>query len=528
MRVNGCFRSLFLYFYPKQPHTEVIMFIIKNLELQHVHQQRPLIEPITMTLAPGMRLACVGEEGNGKSSFVQAIAGVPVHAALSVTYDTLTTDAVVGYVPQFIEAQGTLSEWFQRIEIQDYAQFYRLLDQFGLTDLEFDHRPFTTLSGGEQTKLAILEALNKHPDLLVLDEPTNNLDIESLEHLEAHLRSLPMPIVFVSHDVTFLRNVATHVLYFEQVHRRTRARTTLYSSGYDAFVETKDRAIHDQNKQAVKEKEAYDKAYERFDRVHKRVDHALGTATRQNPQAAKNLKDSMRTVLSQGKRLETMKSNMTQKADVEASVTFQFQNSMKGHASKVYLDFKNITLQHDTDVLVSNLSWMIVGAKRIAILGSNGVGKTTLLQAMREEMQSKGFQVGYMAQTYDTIFDTNKTAFECICTSKEKDAMTRAQTYLGSLNFTYHEMHQPFAMLSGGQKAKLFFGMLSLQSYDVLLLDEPTRNISPLSHDEFMSALKQFNGLVVCVTHDRTLIEGVMDEVYRLTEDGLFQEFSEK
>ncbi|MFW6273236.1 MAG: ATP-binding cassette domain-containing protein, partial [bacterium] len=155
-------------------------------------------------------------------------------------------------------------------------------------------------------------------------------------------------------------------------------------------------------------------------------------------------------------------------------------------------------------------------------IGDNGVGKTTLLKKIYEQLKDRDdINVSYMPQNYNEKLDNSKTALEYLVPSGKKEEITRVCTYMGSMKFTYQEMNQKIEELSGGQKAKLLFLEMILNSYDVLVLDEPTRNFSPLSNPVLRDGLTQFNGVIISVSHDRKYIKDVCNSIYKLTPKGL-------
>jgi ATPase subunit of ABC transporter with duplicated ATPase domains len=162
-----------------------------------------------------------------------------------------------------------------------------------------------------------------------------------------------------------------------------------------------------------------------------------------------------------------------------------------------------------------------MGSEKICIIGKNGAGKTTLLRSILKELKQKEFNVGYMPQDYSEIMSIADNAIEFLGGYKNKEELTKIRTYLGSMNFTPEEMFHSVDSLSGGQRAKLFFSKMILNHSEVLILDEPTRNLSPLSGPEIRLAIQNFKGCVIAVSHDRKFIMEVFDKIYYLDENGL-------
>ena len=173
-------------------------------------------------------------------------------------------------------------------------------------------------------------------------------------------------------------------------------------------------------------------------------------------------------------------------------------------------------------ILAKNINLEVHGGEHICITGKNGAGKTTLLRIAAEELlKRKDISAAYMPQNYAELLPEEKTPVELLCTGGSEEERTKVRSYLGSMKFTREEMNHPALELSGGQKAKLFFAKFALGGYNVLVLDEPTRNLSPLSGPEVRSVLKDFPGTIISVSHDRKYIAEVCERVLVLSENGL-------
>ena len=173
-------------------------------------------------------------------------------------------------------------------------------------------------------------------------------------------------------------------------------------------------------------------------------------------------------------------------------------------------------------VLAEQIELLVKGPEKVCITGRNGAGKTTLLRRIAAQLLSReDIHAAYMPQNYEELLDMSLTPVEYLCTTGEKEEVTRIRTYLGSMKYTADEMSHPTAELSGGQKAKIFLLKMSLSGADVLILDEPTRNFSPLSNPVIRDVLRGYGGTIISVSHDRKFISEVCDRVYELTEEGL-------
>lgn len=186
------------------------------------------------------------------------------------------------------------------------------------------------------------------------------------------------------------------------------------------------------------------------------------------------------------------------------------------------LEIRNLTILVNGRYLIKDLSLTLNKGDKLAIIGEEGNGKSTLIKIIYEELKSReDIKVGYMPQNYDDVLNNYEYVLDFIAPSNYKDDITRARMYLGNMKFTREEMTGKIKDLSNGTKAKLFLMKLVLDKFNVLILDEPTRNVSPLSNPVIRKVLREFSGTIISVSHDRKYIEEVVDSLYLLTIDGL-------
>jgi len=230
----------------------------------------------------------------------------------------------------------------------------------------------------------------------------------------------------------------------------------------------------------------------------------------------------MASVKAMEKRYEREHEEMTAYPEQEAPILIRFHDLPRLPAGKTVLDCVLPELRCGERVLARNVALRVRGPEKVGLTGKNGAGKTTLLRAVHEMLRARDdLRVFYMPQDYEELLDLDTPPLDYLVPSGEREALTTARTYLGSLRYTAEEMFRPARELSGGQKAKLLLLKLSLSETNVLLLDEPTRNFSPLSGPEIRALLRGFPGAIISVSHDRRYLAEVCDTVYRLTEDGL-------
>ena len=230
----------------------------------------------------------------------------------------------------------------------------------------------------------------------------------------------------------------------------------------------------------------------------------------------------MHTLKSQEKKLDN--AELTEIPDVEESINFFFEN-VDIPKTKNIISLNIEQLKVSDKVLSQNIKLDIVGNVHLCIIGKNGVGKSTLIKLIYNELKNrKDINVGYMPQVYNDILNNYKNVLDFISPNGSKDEITKARMLLGNMKFTKEEMTSNVKDLSNGTKAKLFLAKLVLDRCDVLILDEPTRNVSPLSNPVIRKVLKEYKGTIISVSHDRKYINEVVNTLYRLEPKGLVKE----
>ncbi len=507
------------------------MLQVKNLTITHRRDLTTLIQDLSFVLVPGDRCAVIGEEGNGKSTL------------LKLLYDPALVEPYIEWTGELGESRlrrGYLAQELTEEELEqpvgefcmnspafsdaDPGTLSRTAARVGLpADIFYDWREMSTLSGGERVKLRLALLLLEEPDVLLLDEPSNDLDLKTLEWLEGFLLSCPVPVLYVSHDEGLLSATANLIIHLERLGRRTTPRSTVKRSGYAEYVSARSAAFAAQTQQARKEKEEYDKKMDRWRDIHNAVDHALGGVSRQCPGEGRRLKKKMHAVLATGRRYEREKENMTQLPQSEEAILSTFDPERSAvPAGKAILRLDLPELAVEERVLARDIHLWVTGGEHIGIIGANGAGKSTLLKRIAEELLPRpDLRTAYMPQNYDEGLLGDRTPVELLCPTGHREEVTQARTLLGAMKYKTEEMDHPARSLSGGQRAKLLFLSMVLQGANVLVLDEPTRNFSPLSAPVIRQALAHFPGAILSVSHDRLYLEEVCTRVLELTPEGL-------
>lgn len=499
------------------------MLEIKNLTISIM--DRYLVKNLNLVLNIGDKLAIIGEEGNGKSSLLKAILGICTYAKISGNINKFGNK--IGYLEQSMNESDLKKSVYDFLftSEQDYYEkinnLYKNLEFIHLDD-KILNQQINTLSGGEKVKIKILKLLINEYDILFLDEPTNDLDIETLEWLENFINSIRKPIMYVSHDETLLANTANKILHLEQIKKKTESRYTLLKTDYDSYVEERIHTIDKQTKIAKREQRDYEKQLEKNKKIMQKVEYEQNTISRKNPHGAAVLKKKMHSLKSQEKKL--LNKEKTQIPDVEESIYFYFEKvDIPKRKIIISLNIPKLTIENKP--LCQNIKLDIIGNTHLCFIGKNGVGKSTLLKEIYKNLKErKDLKVGYMPQTYEEILNNYEYVLDFISPNKNKEEITTARTLLGNMKFTKEEMLGKIKDLSNGTKAKLLLIKLVLEKCNVLILDEPTRNVSPLSNPVIRKVLKEFNGTIISVSHDRKYINEVIDSIYKVTKEGLIKE----
>ena len=332
-----------------------------------------------------------------------------------------------------------------------------------------------------------------------------------------------LQLLFIASFATsLLSNTATIILHIEQIMKKTDCRHTLLKMNYDTYVDMRLRKIDKQTQVAKLEKREFNKQQEKLRKIMEKVEYRQNTVSRKNPHEAQVLKKKMHSLKSQEKKLDGVQ--LTEIPDVEESIHFFF-DEVEIPRTKNIISLHIPTLKIQNKILSKNICLDVIGNKHLCIIGKNGVGKSTLMKQIYQELKDRtDIKVGYMPQNYDDILNQYEYVLDFISSSGNVYEMTKARMYLGNMKFTKEEMTGKIKDLSNGTKAKLFLIKLVLEQCNVLLLDEPTRNVSPLSNPVIRNVLKAYKGTIISISHDRKYIEEVIDSVYTLTKNGLIKE----
>lgn len=519
------------------------MLQIKNLSITHKKDFREILKDFSFVLNPGDKAVIIGEEGNGKSTLLKWIYEPEmIEDYADAGGERICTGERLGYLAQELseeEKEKTVYEFFcTETNFWDLSpkELTGLAGQMYLEpDFFYRDQKMKTLSGGEKVKAQTARLLMACPTTLLLDEPSNDIDIETLEWLEKLIAESGRPVLFISHDETLIERTANVVIHIEQLRRKTESHYTVARMTYRRYLEERSQRLVSQEQQAQNERREEKKRLEKLNRIQQKVEHDLNSVSRQNPHVGYLLKKKMKAVKSLERRYEREAADMIQRPETEEAIFFKIGENVRMPAQKTVLEFSldrlttpgsegEQTAEEEKHLLAENIFLRIRGGEKVCIIGKNGAGKTTLLKQIAKQLLARNdIHACYMPQDYEELLQSDRTPVEYLSVTGDKEELTRIRTWLGSLKFTAGEMSHSISELSGGQKAKVLLLQMSLSNADVLILDEPTRNFSPLSGPVIRKMLGNYQGAILSISHDRKYIEEVCTVAYQLTPEGLIR-----
>ena len=500
------------------------MIKINHLTITQNKDLRDLVSDLNINIQDGEKVAIIGEEGNGKSTLLRTLMGEKL-ADFSIRGEIQCDLQSLAYIPQHIPEElkkKSLQDYFflESADL-DFSILYRLAEELHFDSSRFaSDQEIGSLSGGEALKIQLIHELAKPFEILFLDEPSNDLDLETVDWLKSQIQKMRQTVIFISHDEDFLSQTADTIIHLRLVKHRKEAETLVEHLDYDRYSEQRKAIFARQSQQAANDQRAYNKTMEKHRRVKQNVETALRNT--KNDVAGRLLAKKMKNVLSQEKRYEKAAQSMTQKPLEEEQIQLFFSDIEPLAASKVLLRLENETLSIGERVLAQELQLTVRGQEKIGIIGPNGIGKSTLLAKLHQLLSAKReISLGYMPQDYHKKLQLELSPIAYLSQTGQKEELQKIQSHLASLNFSYPEMQHHIRSLSGGQQGKLLLLDLVLCKPNFLLLDEPTRNFSPTSQPEIRKLFATYPGGLVTVSHDRRFLKEVCRSIYRLTKNGL-------
>lgn len=507
------------------------MLTIKNLTIKD-SKNHVFINNFNYSLGNNDKIGIIGEEGNGKSTFLKAIYHPSWMDSYMVMSGEIQSDIKqMGYLPQQLPQEWenfSVCEYLLKRTPEEEIPFERYNDlrnyeilckelTIATTLLQSDQR-MGTLSGGEKVKLQMMKLVVEPNELLLLDEPTNDLDIATLAWMEQFIQSSTIPIMFISHDRTLLQRAGNVFFHFEQLNKQSKCKASIYRGSYDEYMEQRAQRIGKETQIAQKEKQEYIQKKIRLNDQRNAVHDALNDTVR-DPGKAALLKHKMKNIKSQEKRFE--EEGYAKVDSVEEAIDLYFEE-VKTHANKIILELMHDRVQVEERILLHDVNLVVKGKDKILFIGNNGCGKSMLMKKIYQQLfHREDITLGYMPQNYQDHMDMDSTPVQYLMEEGDREDITRCRELLGRMKFTSQEMLHQIQELSEGQKAKLYMLRFIKMGCDVLLLDEPTRNLSPLSSPIIIQMLQAYQGCIIAVSHDRSFISQMHATVFEIKQQTL-------
>ena len=413
-------------------------------------------------------------------------------AELNKQLETRTDYESDGYM-ELIERVSTLSEKFYSIEEINYdADIEKTLLGLGFKREDFD-RQTSEFSGGWRMRIELAKLLLKKPDVLLLDEPTNHLDIESIQWLEDFLIDNGQAVVVISHDRAFVDHITTRTIEV------TMGRIYDYKVNYSQYLQLRKERREQQQK-------AYDEQQKMIAETREFIERFKGTYS-------KTLQ-----VQSRVKMLEKLEILEVDEEDTSA-LRLKFPPSPRSGSYPVTIE--NVSKAYGDHTVFRNANLMIERGDKIAFVGKNGEGKSTLVKCIMKEIEHEGtltlghnVMIGYFAQNQASLLDENLTVFQTIDDVAQGDIRNKIKDLLGAFMFGGENSAKKVKVLSGGERTRLAMIKLLLEPVNLLILDEPTNHLDMKTKDILKQALLDFDGTLIVVSHDRDFLDGLVSKVY--------------
>lgn len=406
---------------------------------------------------------------------------------------TVRTDYESDGYMKLIERVSELSEKFYSIEEVNYeAEVEKILKGLGFTREDFT-RPTSEFSGGWRMRIELAKILLQKPDLILLDEPTNHMDIESIEWLEDFLINQAKAVMVISHDRAFVDNITNRTIEV------TMGKIYDYKAKYsDYLVLRQDRRAH--------QLKAYEEQQKMIAETTEFIERFKGTYS-------KTLQ-----VQSRVKMLEKLEIIEVDEVD-NSALRLKFPAAARSGQYPVVV--KEMSKAYGEHVVFKDANVVIERGQKVSFVGKNGEGKSTMIKAIMKEIDFQGdveighnAQIGYFAQNQASLLDEDLTIFETVDRIAEGDIRTQIKNILGAFMFSGDDIHKKVKVLSGGEKTRLAMVKLLLEPYNVLILDEPTNHLDMKTKDIIKDALRDFEGTVILVSHDRDFLDGLAEKVF--------------
>jgi ATP-binding cassette subfamily F protein 3 len=514
------------------------MIILRNLCKKF--GDRVIIHDFSYHFSRKANIGIVGPNGAGKTTFLNIITSLEDHDSGSII---IPRDCILGYLPQspcenpkdtildecisgntmLCQMKNTLHDVLGRMEEayseEIYEEYERaekafadndgyaleaeakgILVGLGFETSQFDDSPLI-LSGGWRMRLELAKLLINNPNFLILDEPTNHLDLPSLSWLEQFLKSFQGTLLFVSHDRDFLNNVANQIMHIQ------KGNINIYTGNFDDYIEQREAKADSAKSQKESLKRKQDHLQDFVDKF------------RYKASKAKQAQSKLKMI----ERLRQME-DLIDTEDTDQKPNFKIE--VERQSGRVVLDMQNCKIGYSTSesdiVLNKNLTLKILRGNKVAIIGANGIGKTTLLKTIVEETPllsgemnfGNNLKIGYYAQSQLDVLDPTMNAIDNVIHLAGNITHQQARSILGCLLMTKDIVQKQLRVLSGGEKSKVAIAALLAQKNNFLILDEPTNHLDMASAEALANALDNYEGTVLVVSHNRAFINSFASHIF--------------
>lgn len=521
------------------------MMLLQINNLSKSFGAEPILSNIKLEVKTKEKVAIVGKNGAGKSTLLKIIAG-------EIPYDSgeiiIPKHVTIGYLAQQTQIQSEKTIWEEMLSVfepvkklenelrdlerkmadknllENETAYKKLLQEYDKLQLEFQEKGgyryeadirsvlhglkfhqfdyattrISTLSGGQKTRLALAKLLLTKPDLLVLDEPTNHLDLETLSWLEQYLYSYEGAVIIVSHDRYFLDKIVS-IVYELSNHKITK-----YHGNYSRYVVEKQKRL-----------EAELKEYEKQQEFIKRTEEFI----------QKNIARASTT-----KRAQSRKKMLEKIVPLEKPIEKEKTAAIAFHAAKksgnIVLTANDLSVAYNGKTIFQHVNLHVTNGERLAIIGPNGIGKSTLLKAITKQIPYNGtvehganVTIGYYDQEQENLTPT-KTVLQELWDEFPSMLEKDVRSVLGQFLFSGDDVFKLVSSLSGGEKSRLALAKLMLKEANLLILDEPTNHLDLDSKEMLESALLDYSGTIIFVSHDRFFINRLATKVIELSPNG--------
>ena len=510
-----------------------------------------LFSDITFNINENDRIALMGKNGAGKSTLLKIIAGVskPTRGKVSAP-----SDAIISYLPQhlltkdnatvfeeaskafgkILDMKKQMDELNIQLEIRtDYEsdEYSKIIEQvselsekyYSIEEINYDeaiektllglgflrsdfNRPTQEFSGGWRMRIELAKILLQKPDLILLDEPTNHMDIESIQWLEDFLINNAKAVIVISHDKTFVDNLTNRTIEV------TMGRIYDYKTNYTHYLQLRKERREQQQKQ-------FDDQQKQISDIQQFIDRFKGTYS-------KTLQ-----VQSRVKMLEKIEIIEVDEVDSSA-LNLKFPPAPRSGNYPVIIE--GLTKRYGEHIVFHDASLTIARGEKVAFVGKNGEGKSTLVKAIMGEIDYEGKMqlghnalIGYFAQNQASLLDEDLTVFQTIEQVAEGDIRTKIRDLLGAFMFSGEAIDKKVKLLSGGEKTRLAMLKLLLQPVNLLILDEPTNHLDIKTKDILKDALRAFDGTLILVSHDRDFLDGLANKVFEFGHKRIKEHFED-